>query len=97
MSSQSSSRLSGRRNTDEREDPMMTDIVIPREDPYIYTTASSNPGSRAPPRGEIRTGRSPHDAAYGASYSHEPVLRHGRPPIEATPIHPQDDDDEMQD
>ncbi|EPS37876.1 hypothetical protein H072_8483 [Dactylellina haptotyla CBS 200.50] len=84
---------SRRRAADDREDPMMTDL-IPRED-YIY--ASNNPGIGVPPRrSEIRatTGRTQHDPTYGTSY-HEPPSRHGRP-IEATAMH-QDDDDEMQD
>ncbi|KAK6360444.1 hypothetical protein TWF730_006587 [Orbilia blumenaviensis] len=84
----SSSRPSGRRNTD--EDSMMTEPVIPRDE-YVYT--AGNQGTRAPAR-EIRAGRSPHDPPYSTSY-HDPA-RHGRQPIEASAMR-QDDDDEMED
>lgn len=87
---QTSTRPSGRRNTD--EDPMIT-TDIPRDEQYIYSTAA-NPGSRVSAR-EIRAGRSPHDPLpYGASY-HEPSARHARAPIEAR--QGQDEDDEMED
>ncbi|KAK6359890.1 hypothetical protein TWF696_001018 [Orbilia brochopaga] len=87
MPSLSTTRPSGRRNTD--DDPMiMTDMS---RDDYIYST-TANPGSRVATR-EIRAGRSPHDA-YGASY-HDPPARHTRAPIEAR--QGQDEDDEMED
>ncbi|KAF3933652.1 hypothetical protein ABW20_dc0100599 [Dactylellina cionopaga] len=84
----SSSRPSNRRNTD--EDAMIAEPPMPRDE-YVYSTG--NQGTRLPAR-EIRAGRSPHDPPYGTSY-HEPS-RHGRPPIEASAMR-QDDDDEMQD